>query len=55
MDAPDQIVAIGLLTQRDVDALGSMLKKVFPVDRKLVFLELMRALDEPETHTLERQ
>lgn len=55
MERPDEIVAIGLLTQRDVDALGSTLKKVFLVDRKLMFLELLQALDEAEIRALESQ
>ena len=55
MDPDHEIVAIGLLTRRDVDALGSTLKKVFLVDRKLMFLELLQALDQAEVRTLESQ
>ena len=46
MNPQDEIVAIALLTRRDVDALGSALKTVFLVDQKPVFLELLHALDE---------
>lgn len=48
MDPQDEIVAIALLTRQDVEALGSTLKNVFPIDRKLVFLELLHALDQVE-------
>lgn len=55
MDLQNEIVAIGLLTQRDVDGLGSALKKVFLVDRKLMFFELLQALDEAEIRARESE
>lgn len=55
MDPPEKIDAIGLLTRRDVDALGSSLKKVFLVDRKFMFLELLQALDDAEVRDFEMQ
>ena len=45
MDHPEEIVAVALLTRGDIEALGSALKKVFPVDSNLLFLELLHALD----------
>ena len=52
MDSQEKIVAIGLLTQSDVDALGSTLKMVFPVDRKLMIIELIEALDSAQDRAL---
>ena len=49
MDDGDRIVAIGLLSQRNIDALGGSLRTVFPVDQKLVFLDLLLALDDNTT------
>ena len=42
----DEIVAIALLSQRDVDRLGPALRRVFPVDDTPCFEELLRAIDE---------
>ena len=52
MDSQEKIVAIGLLRQSDVDALGSTLKMVFPVDQKLMFIELIEALDSAQDRAL---
>ena len=52
MVSQEKIVAIGLLTQSDVDALGSTLKMVFPVDQKLMFIELIEALDSAQDRAL---
>ena len=50
-----QIVAIGLLTQQDLEMLGQGFERAFPLDNRLVFEELLRAIDEAERQLLERQ
>ena len=48
MSKSSQIVAIGLLTQRDLDALGQGFDRAFPLDDELVFEDLLHAIDEAE-------
>ena len=43
-----RIVAIGLLTQHELDLLGRGFDRAFPLDEELVFEELLRAIDEAE-------
>jgi hypothetical protein len=43
-----QIVAIGLLTQRDLDILGQGFDRAFPIEDDLVFEDLLQAIDEAE-------
>ena len=45
---PDEIVAIALLTHRDVRWLGSSLKLIYKTDNEARFDDLLRALDEAE-------
>jgi hypothetical protein len=42
----DRIVAVGLLTQRDLDVLGSDFHRLFPVDEDEAFAALLRELDD---------
>lgn len=42
------IVAIGLLTQCELDSLGKSFDRAFPVDDKLVFEDILRAIDEAD-------
>ena len=51
-DSP-HIVAIGLLTQRDLGLLGRGFDRAFPVDPAPCFEELVRAIDDAERN-LER-
>lgn len=44
----DPIVAVGLLTQTNLTALGSTLKRVFPINETPCFTELLRAIDEAD-------
>ena len=46
--AEDRIVAVALLTQRDVDLLGPTFERLWPVDDAPCFAELLRAIDEAE-------
>jgi hypothetical protein len=41
----DGIVAIGLLTQRDLTLLGPSFTRVWPVEEAPAFAELLRAID----------
>jgi hypothetical protein len=45
---PDPIVAVGLLTQRDLDVLGSGFRRSFPVSEDAAFDDLLQALDSIE-------
>lgn len=44
----DKIVAIGLLTQHDLDVLGTSFKRLFPVRHDGSFADLIRQLDDIE-------
>lgn len=44
----DGIVAVGLLTQRDVDALGTNFHRLWPVDETPCFSQLLQAIDEAD-------
>jgi len=41
-------VAVGLLTQNDLDLLGSGFRTAFPVEQCAVFDELLRRIDDAE-------
>ena len=43
-----RIVAVGLLTQRDLDVLGDELSQYWPVEEAPIFSELLRAIDEAD-------
>jgi len=45
---PRKIVAVGLLTQRDVDVLGVGFSRLWPVDETPCFNDLLQAIDEAE-------
>lgn len=46
---PDErIVAVGLLTQRDVDLLGPTFQRLWPVEKAPCFADLLRAIDEAD-------
>ena len=44
----ERIVAVGLLTQRELTALGPTFKRVWPVDQAPKFAELLRAIDDAD-------
>ena len=46
--AHERIVAVGLLTQRDLTVLGPTFDRVWPVEQAPRFDELLRAIDEAE-------
>jgi hypothetical protein len=42
------IVAVGLLTARDIALLGPTFERIFPVDEVPCFSDLLRAIDEAD-------
>lgn len=40
-----RIIAIGLLTQQELEMLGQGFDRAFPIDDDLVFEDLLRAID----------
>ena len=46
--AQDRIVAVGLLTTRDLERLGSGFRRCFPVSDDEQFEDLLRAIDAAE-------
>jgi hypothetical protein len=44
----ERIVAVGLLTQRDLNLLGPTFDRVWPVEEAPSFNELLRAIDEAD-------
>jgi len=45
MDDQQRIVAVGLLTVRDLDRLGPTFDRAYPIDDTPCFSELLRAID----------
>ena len=45
---PKKIVAVGLLSQRDVDLLGNGFSRLWPVDETPCFTDLLQAIDEAD-------
>lgn len=48
MPKRERIVAIGFLTQRDLDVLGAGFARIFPLDENTDFDPLLKAIDEAE-------
>lgn len=46
--AKERIVAIGLLTQRDVDLLGPTFHHLFPINETPCFSDLLEAIDKAD-------
>jgi hypothetical protein len=44
----ERIVAVGLLTQRDLNLLGPTFDRAWPVEEAPAFDELLRAIDQAE-------
>lgn len=42
----ERIVAVGLLTARDIEVLGTGFRRLFPVERDTTFDDLLHAIDE---------
>lgn len=55
MDVPEQrIVAVGLLTNRDLELLGATFTRLWPIENAPVFSELLQAIDEAEAELAAR-
>lgn len=46
--ADERIIAVGLLTRRDLDLLGPAFARAWPVDQSPCFTQLLRAIDEAD-------
>jgi len=46
--AKERIVAVGLLTQREVELLGHGFSRLWPVDKTPCFTDLIKAIDEAD-------
>jgi len=44
----ERVVAVGLLTQRDLDVLGQEFTRLWPVDETPCFNDLLKAIDEAD-------
>jgi hypothetical protein len=44
----DRVVAVGLLTQRDLTLLGPAFDRAWPIEKASDFAELLREIDEAE-------
>ena len=53
--AEERIVAVGLLTQREVELLGHGFSRLWPVDETPCFTELVKAIDEAERRLKDEQ
>ncbi|MEP6983504.1 MAG: hypothetical protein ABI853_07655 [Sphingomicrobium sp.] len=51
----ERIVAIGLLTKRDLSLLGPTFDRAWPVEKTLSFNELLRAIDDADRRLKDRQ
>jgi len=49
----DRIVAVGLLTRRDLNLLGPTFDRVWPVEEAPSFIELLRAIDEADQRLMQ--
>ena len=45
---PERIVAVGLLTQRELNLLGPSFERAWPVEEAPEFSELLRAIDDAD-------
>jgi hypothetical protein len=50
----DRIVAVGLLTRRDMVLLGPMFDRAWPVEEAPSFNELLRAIDQADVRLQEQ-
>ena len=53
--ATDRIVAVGLLTQRDVKLLGPTFERLWPVEEAPSFSSLLRAIDDADAELKRRK
>jgi hypothetical protein len=51
----DRIVAVGLLTRRDIGLLGPTFDRLWPVEETPSFSELLRAIDDADRNLADRR
>lgn len=51
---PERIVAVGLLTERELNLLGPSFERAWPVEEAPAFSELLRAIDEADRRLQEQ-
>ena len=51
----DRIVAVGLLTKRDVKLLGPTFDRLWPVEEAPAFASLLRAIDDADAELQRRE
>ena len=51
----DRIVAVGLLTRRDLSVLGPAFSRAWPVEEAPSFNELLRAIDEADQELVRKR
>lgn len=51
----DRFVAVGLLTQRDLDLLGSAFRRAFPLDENTDFTALLKLIDDVDVGRRDRE
>lgn len=44
----ERIIAVGLLTRRDLDLLGPTFDRIWPVEEAPHFIELLRSIDDAD-------
>ena len=52
---PERIVAVGLLTRRDLTALGPTFDRIWPVEEAPSFTQLLLAIDEADRKLQEKE
>jgi len=50
-----RIVAVGLLTEHDLDLLGTTFKRLWPVEHAPAFTELLSAIDDADAELSRRK
>lgn len=48
MESPQRIIAVGLLTGRDLSVLGEGFRRIYPLDQEPGFPDLLARIDEAE-------
>lgn len=51
----DRVVAVGLLTRREVSDIGAHLSRLYPVEEESPFSELLEAIDEADRRCRRRE
>ena len=52
--AEERIVAVGLLTNQDLELLGNTFKRLWPIENAPAFTELLEAIDQADAELASR-